>query len=69
MNEGYKVTDVIQQDRYSPAGRLVTFYRVSIETDRGARGSIRIPAAEYSAETLPDILADLRDTLNLPYEV
>ena len=69
MAEGYKVTDVIQQDRYSPAGRLVTFYRVSIETDLGARGSIRIPAAEYSKETLGKVLEDLRDTLNLPYEV
>ena len=69
MAECYKVTDVNERKRFTAGGREQTFYDVTILTDRGATGTVRIPAAEYEKEKVKEVLADLAAKLDMPFEL
>lgn len=69
MAKDYKVTDVNERKRFTAGGREQTFYDVTILTDRGATGTIRIPAAEYKKEEVEKLLDQLAGKLDMPFEL
>ena len=69
MAKGYMVTDVGERERYSAQGRRVLYYDVSIVTDSGATGTLRIPAKEYTIEKAQKLLDEFRAKLDIAFEV
>jgi len=69
MAMGYRVTDVNMRTRYTAGGRERTYYDIRIETDRGATGYVRIEAADYNPERVQEILEDLYQRLEQPFEL
>jgi len=67
MAGAYTVTDVAERRRYTAGGREVTYYDVTIETVKGATGSVRIATADYTPENVKVALDELADRLDLPF--
>lgn len=67
MADKYEVTDVNERRRFTPAGREQTLYHITIRTERGSTGSIRIPVAEYDKEKVEKALNELADMLDMPF--
>jgi len=67
MAATYKVTDVVQRERFTAGGKRVSYYDVTIETPRGSTGTKRIAASEYSKDKLKGLLDEFAAMLDLPY--
>ena len=67
MAENYVVTDVNERRRFSPAGKDMLYFDIHIRTERGSTGSIRIPEVDYKKEKVKELLADLANSLNMPF--
>jgi hypothetical protein len=48
---------------------MVTVYRVWLVTGRGSTGAVEIAEDDWSAETLPGILQEKANALDLPYNL
>jgi len=64
----YTVTDVSERRRFTPGGKETLAYDIHILTDRGATGSVRIPAAEYGKDKVKELLDKLAEKLEMPFE-
>ena len=69
MAENYVVTDVNERRRFSPAGKDMLYFDVHIRTKRGSTGSIRIPEVEYEAEKVKELLSELANSLDMPFDL
>lgn len=69
MAKGYTVTDVGERERYSAQGRRVLYYDISIITDLGASGTLRVEAKDYEKEATKKLLSEFRDKLNIAFEL
>ena len=67
MPVNYTVTDVAERRRFTAGGNEQLFYDIHIITERGATGSIRIPAADYEKEKVKKLLDELAEKLELPF--
>ena len=65
----YRVTDTREIATMTPAGRRQVVYRVWIVTDRGAAGTVDVPAEHWNADDLPEILAKRAEELDLAFSV
>jgi len=63
----YTVTDVAERRRFTAGGNEQLFYDIHIVTERGATGSVRIPAAEYEKEAIKKVLNALQVKLDQPF--
>jgi len=63
----YTVTDVNERRRFTAAGQETLAYDIHITTERGATGSIRIPAADYEKEKVKKLLDELAEKLEFPF--
>lgn len=69
MADGYTVTDVVQRQRFSPAGARVSFYDLYVTTDRGTSGTLRIDQKDYNKETVKAMLDDFAKSLDMPFDL
>lgn len=67
MPKGYTVTDVNERQRFTAGGGQQTLFDIHILTDRGATGSVRVPAADYEKEKVKAILDALAAKLDLAF--
>lgn len=51
----------------TPAGGERTYYRVWIRTERGATGHVDVEQADWNTDTLPGILQEKADQLDLAF--
>lgn len=64
---GFKVTDSRELSGMTPAGGERTYYRVWIRTERGATGHVDVEQADWNTDTLPGILQEKADQLDLAF--
>lgn len=67
MAEGYTVTNVDKRERFGPAGKRVTYFEVSIRTDRESTGSIQIDERDFETEKVRALLDALYEKLELAF--
>jgi len=65
----YKVTDTREISTMTPGGTRQTLYRVWLVTERGASGTVDVPAAKWEAGKLREVLDQKAAELNLAFEV
>jgi len=65
----YTVEDVAQRQRFTQQGRKVSFYDVSITTDLGASGTLRIASKDYDKTTVKQLLDEFASELDMPFEL
>lgn len=65
----YEVTDTREVSAMSPAGNRKVSYRVWITTDKGASGSVDVPADEWEAGALRAILDEKAEQLDLAFHL
>ncbi len=63
----FKVTDTRQVDTLTQAGNTVTVFRVWIQTDRGATGTLDVAKEDWTTEKLPTLLATKAQELDLAF--
>ncbi len=63
----YTVEDVAQRQRFTQQGRKVSFYDVSITTDLGASGTLRIAAKDYDKTKVKQFLDQFASELDMPF--
>ena len=68
MASTYTVEDVSQRRRFTPGGKQVEYYDVSITTGKGGVGTLRIPSSDYNATEVKKRLLTFAELLDLPYE-
>lgn len=68
-NSVYKVNDVRELTRLTPAGTEVTVYRVWLTTSKGSTGAVDVGEDDWNEEDLPGILQAKANTLDLAYTV
>lgn len=64
---GYKVTDSRELAGMTQAGGEHKYYRVWLQTDKGATGHIDIELADWTEEKLPGILQAKTKELDLAF--
>lgn len=69
MPVSYKVVDVSQGIRRLTGGQRQLAYTITIVTERGSRGSVRIRAQQYDKESVRKELQALAESLDLPYQL
>lgn len=69
MAKGYEITSVRQATYRLMGGQAEVRYTVSIMTDKGSTGSLTIRASEFNKETVEEQLAELAETLDMPYSL
>jgi len=69
MADGYTVTDVKQRTRFTAGGGRVSYYDITVTTEQGATGTLRIVSKDYSPETVTERLSDFVKDLNMPFEL
>ena len=65
----YTVVDTRQVQRLTPAGSMKQVYRVWIETERGATGAVDVGPDKWNKETLPGLLTEFAEKLDMAFEV
>jgi len=65
----YKVLETRQIQKLSPTGATQSVYRVWIETERGATGSIDVAQADWTAEKLKATLDKFATELDLAFSL
>lgn len=65
----YKVTDTREITQMTQAGTSRKTYRVWLVTDRGASGSLDVPADKWNADDLPALLDAKAFDLDLAFDV
>ena len=63
----YTVEDVAQRQRFTQQGRKVSFYDVSIVTELGSTGTLRIAAKDYDKTKVKGLLDEFAEKLDLPF--
>jgi len=63
----YRVTDTQEVQTMTPAGTTLTKYRVWIETENGARGTLDVDKKDWNQEQLPVLLQQRADKLDLAF--
>lgn len=66
---GYKVTDSKEMSTMTRTGDERKHYRVWIQTDLGATGSVNVPISDWNEEILPVILQQKADELDLAFNL
>lgn len=66
---GYTVTDTRETKAMTQAGSTRVMYRVWIVTDRGATGSVDVPADKWNVGTLRAILDGKAEELDLAFSL
>jgi hypothetical protein len=61
----YEVTGTDERQTYGPNNKPKTVYIVYLTTDRGVSGTLEVSKADWNAETLPGLLQDKADELDL----
>jgi len=69
MAEGYTVTDVMERKRFTGGGREITYYDISIVTDKGGTGTLRVRDAEYEKKAVAVKLEELRAKIDQAFEL
>ena len=69
MADKYQVTDVNERRRFTRAGKETLEFTIHIETVKGATGSIRVPVADYETEKVKELLSELQEKLDMPFEL
>lgn len=69
MADGYEVTDVKQRERFTAGGSKVTYYDLTILTESGATGTLRIASKDYSKETVKAKLDEFAADLEMPFSL
>lgn len=65
----YTVEDVGQRQRFTQQGRKVSFFDISITTDLGATGTLRIASKDYDKTKVKELLDEFAEKLNLPFDL
>lgn len=65
----YKVVGVREVKRLIGAGKISKFYEITIETDRGAVGTVEVPERDYSKSKVKELLQLKASELNMPFEL
>jgi len=63
----YKVTDVKQRERFTSGGSKVSYYDISVVTDQGATGTLRIDTKDYNPVTVKQLLEEFVAGLDMPF--
>ena len=63
----YKVTDTREIRAMTPAGTSVLRYRVWLVTENGAMGTVDVEQRDWNKDTLPDILGQRAEELDLAF--
>lgn len=66
---GYKVTDTREVSQLTQTGAERKTYRVWLITDNGATGSVDIPASEWNADHVRDVLTAKAASLDLAFDL
>ena len=69
MADGYKVTDVRQRVRFTAGGAKVNYYDLTIETEEGATGTLRIDEKDYDKTTVKQRLDEFAAELDMPFKL
>jgi hypothetical protein len=67
--DGIKVTGTTKLDRLGMGNVPEIVYRVSYQTALGAVGVVEVDARDFTAEKLPEVLAEERDRANLAFTI
>ena len=68
MASTYTVEDVAQRRRFTPGGKQVEYYDVSITTGHGSVGTLRIKKSDYTTTEVKNRLRTFAEMLDMPYE-
>jgi len=63
----YRVTDTRETQQMTEAGRVVKAFQVWLVTDKGATGTLEVPASDWNAEKLADLLTAKAKELDLAF--
>lgn len=66
---GYKVTDTREVAHLTQAGTEQKVYRVWLQTDNGATGSLDIPVSQWLPEKVQELLAEKAASLDLAFTI
>ena len=64
---GYRVVDTRETQQMTEAGRVVKAFQVWLITDKGATGTLEVPASDWEAEKLGALLAAKAEELDLAF--
>jgi len=65
----YKVTDTREVTTMTQAGTQVRVYRVWLVTERGATGTLDVPASKWNVDDLPGLLDAKAAELDLAFDL
>ena len=65
----YKVSDTREISTMTPGGTRRVLYRVWLVTERGASGTVDVPAADWEAGRLREVLNAKAQELDLAFEI
>lgn len=65
----YMVQDTREIVEMTPGGGTRRLYRVWLQTENGATGSVDVPSAQWNSEDLPQILEDKATELDLAFAI
>jgi hypothetical protein len=65
----YTVQDTREIQTMTPGGGTKRMYRVWLQTENGATGSVDVPADKWNAEDLRRILEEKADELDLAFAI
>jgi len=63
----YTVEDVAQRQRFTQQGRKVSSFDISITTELGASGTLRIAAKDYDKTRVKGLLDEFANELDMPF--
>lgn len=65
----YKVLDTREISQLSPTGTERKFYRVWLQTGKGAQGTLDVAPEHWTEERLPELLQEKADELDLGFRL